>query len=191
MIIKASEGQGDLPVQVRDGLSKLRHRFGLGPEELALIIVISKQELYAAKGKRIQALYPVSTSRCGPGNREGSNQTPLGTHRVREKIGDGAPPGAVFRGRVKTGEMARIDRDPIDRDEDLVTTRILWLEGQEDGINRGGQIDSYRRYIYIHGTPEEGFIGVPRSHGCIRMKNGEVIQLFDMVRVGTLVEIRH
>jgi lipoprotein-anchoring transpeptidase ErfK/SrfK len=134
--------------------------------------------------------YPVSTSKFGVGNRENSNKTPLGTHRVKMKYGDNAPLGTVFQARVNTGKVATIHTDSTDREEDLITSRILWLEGLEPGKNRGKGIDSYRRYIYIHGTPEEGLIGTPASHGCIRMKNQEVVELFEKVPVGTLVEIQ-
>ena len=135
--------------------------------------------------------YPISTSKAGVGSRAGSLRTPLGHHRVAEKFGDGAPLGTIFRSRANTGEVAKILTEPIDVEEDLVLTRILWLEGLEPGVNQGPGIDSKERYIYIHGTNEEGLIGTPASHGCIRMKNADVIALYELVPVGTDVIIEH
>ena len=125
--------------------------------------------------------YPVSTSKFGLGSEEGSNRTPTGKFEIAKKIGDGAPAGAVFKDRRRTGEVLPADapgRDPI-------VTRILWLQGMEPG-NR----NSYGRYIYIHGTPEERNIGRPVSYGCIRMRSRDVIDLFDIVGRGARVEIR-
>ncbi|MFQ6092176.1 MAG: L,D-transpeptidase family protein, partial [bacterium] len=102
----------------------------------------------------------------------------------------GAKIGAIFKSGLNTGEIAKIYTDSTDVQEDLITSRIMWLEGLEAGINKGRDIDSYDRRIYIHGTPEEGLIGVPVSHGCIRMRNKDVIELFDLVSKGTLVEIQ-
>lgn len=156
-----------------------------------VVVSIAAQRLYLMQGGRLLKTYPVSTSAFGPGFRQGSNQTPLGLHRVREMIGDGAPPGMVFKARRPTGRIADIIRDPIDVPEDDVTTRIMWLEGLEPGVNQGGNVDSYRRYIYIHGTPEEGLIGRPASHGCVRMLNADVIDLFGRLGEGALVYITH
>ena len=99
------------------------------------------------------------------------------------------PKGAVFKGRIWTNEIAQIIEDPIDIPEDVITSRILWLDGLEKGRNRGGIVDSKSRYIYIHGTAEEGLIGQPASLGCIRMLNDDVIEIFNKVRVGTQVLI--
>ena len=170
-------------------LKKLQERFALQHDEVAIIIRVSEQMLYLVKDGVTVASYPISGSAYGIGSRAGSNKTPLGTHRISETYGDGAPLGAVFRSRVKTGEVAQIYTDDTDVEDDLVTTRIMWLDGQEPGVNKGAGIDSHSRYIYIHGTQEEGLIGRPASHGCIRMKNQDVIHLFDQVKVGTLVEI--
>lgn len=149
---------------------KLRSQFGLKPDDYAIIIDISEQKLYLIKGKKIVKIYPVSTSKYGVGSEADSYRTPLGTHGIAEKIGEGAPIGAIFRGRRTTGETAEIYTDKTDIQNDLVITRIMWLEGLEPEVNRGNEIDSYKRYIYIHGTPEEGLIGKPASHGCIRIK---------------------
>lgn len=134
------------------------------------------------------AAYPVSTARNGAGEREGSHCTPRGRHRIRAKIGAGAPAGTVFVGRRPTGEI--YDPERAEPDRDWILTRILWLCGEEIGRNRLGEVDSMRRYIYIHGAPDEAPMGVPGSIGCIRMRNADVIELFDRVAVGTRVVIR-
>ena len=131
-------------------------------------------------------VYPISTAAKGLGNQSGSNQTPYGIHRVKQKIGGGQPEGMVFKNREPTGRV--FDRTDIGEDE--ITSRILWLDGMEDGINKGGHHDSYERYIYIHGTSDEARIGEPVSIGCIRMKNADVIELFDEVLINDLVIIR-
>ncbi len=135
--------------------------------------------------------YPVSTSRHGTGQQQGSLQTPLGIHCVAEKIGAGAAPGSIFRGRENSGEICQIqtDVDAESSEVDLITSRILWLQGLQPGYNRGGDVDSYQRYIYIHGTADEARIGQVASIGCIRMKNSDVIALFDRVEPGDLVII--
>jgi lipoprotein-anchoring transpeptidase ErfK/SrfK len=133
--------------------------------------------------------YLVSTSRLGPGEAEGSERTPRGRHVIRAKIGAGAPLGAVFVGRRPTGEVwspALAERHP---GRDWILTRILWLSGCEPGRNRLGTVDSMRRYIYIHGTPDEHLLGQPASHGCIRMANADVAELFEGVEPGTPVTI--
>lgn len=133
--------------------------------------------------------WPVSTSQYGTGCKNGSNKTPTGLHRIVSKIGRNAPMGGIFKRRRFTGKVARIFRRPRTERVDQITTRVLRLEGLEEGKNRGGDIDTLRRCIYIHGTPEEWLIGRPASHGCIRMKNKDVIKLFDLVKRGTLVQI--
>jgi hypothetical protein len=156
-----------------------------------LVVSIAAQRLYLLQEGRLLKTYPVSTSAFGSGSLEGSNQTPLGLHRIRTMIGEGQPLGMVFKSRKPTGRIAEIIEEPIDVPEDDVTTRIMWLEGLEPGVNQGGKVDSYRRYIYIHGTPEEGLIGRPASHGCVRMYNADVVDLFARVDEGTLVYITH
>ncbi len=124
--------------------------------------------------------YPVSTSKFGLGDEKGSNRTPLGAFRVARKIGEGAPAGAVFKSRKPTGEILPPDapgRDPI-------VTRILWLKGLEPH-----NANAYKRYIYIHGTPEERSIGTPSSYGCVRMRSGDVMDLFGIVGRGASVRI--
>lgn len=133
--------------------------------------------------------YPVSTALNGAGETEGSGCTPRGLHRVRAKIGAGAPSGTVFRGRRPTGEVWTPAFGARHAGRDWVLSRILWLSGCEPGRNRFGRVDSMRRYIYIHGTPDDQPMGEPRSHGCVRMRNRDVIDLFDRVPVGVLVRI--
>ena len=177
-------------IDISASVQKLQEQFGLKEDQPAIIVSISAQKLLLVKNGNILARYPISSSEYGVGNKAGSNQTPLGAHKISQKIGEGAVLGAVFRSRAVTGEIAAIYTDEIDVEDDLVTTRILWLQGLEPDINQGKGIDSHARYIYIHGTPEEGLIGRPASHGCIRMYNQDVIELFDAVQEGTLVEIQ-
>jgi hypothetical protein len=160
------------------------------PRDPLLVVRVGKQRLYLFKGGLPMKDYPVSTSRFGVGSVDGSLQTPLGAHQVRRRIGADVPMGTIFRGRRNTGEMARILTGPEDRSiDDNITSRILWLDGLEEGVNRGGEVDSFRRFIYIHGTDEEGLVGRPASEGCVRMTNRDVIELFDQVPEGTLVMI--
>lgn len=159
--------------------------------EYSIIVKISEQKLYLMNGNEISKTYAVSTSRYGIGNRIKSKKTPLGIHRVAEKIGDGTPLGAIFDGKRRyTGETSIIYIDDTKLSENYELTRIIWLEGMQPKINKGKGIDSYKRLIYIHGTAEEGLIGTPASIGCIRMKNSDVIELFNLVNIGMLVEIR-
>lgn len=133
--------------------------------------------------------YPVSTALNGPGERQDSGCTPRGRHVVRARIGAGAPSGAVFRGRRPTGEIWTPEFALAHPGRDWILSRILWLSGCEPGWNRLGRVDSMRRYIYIHGTGDDQPMGVARSHGCVRMRNRDVIELFDLVPVGVVVLI--
>jgi UDP-N-acetylmuramate--alanine ligase len=160
-------------------------KFLAGPQELFLVVSIESQTLLVCQNDRVVERYNCSTSRFGVGNRENSLKTPPGIHRVREKFGAGAPAGRVFRDREDTGE----DWDHSQTGDNLILTRILRLEGLEQGINKGVEIDSYERYIYIHGTGREDLIGTPLSHGCVVLRNHDVIRLFDSVQEGTLVYI--
>lgn len=155
----------------------------------SLLISPSTQTLSFYKGDSLVKTYVISTAKNGLGCEAGSGKTPTGRHRVKEKFGEGKPLGAIFKARGFTGEIAEIYTDDTDIQEDPVTTRILWLEGLEEGKNKGPGVDSYYRYIYIHGTPEEGLLGQPASKGCIRMSNKDVIELFEMIPVGTPVNI--
>ena len=157
--------------------------------ERRIRVDLGAQRLDLLEGEEVLASYPVSTAAKGTGEREGSEQTPRGLHEVRARIGAGAPEGAVFVGRRPTGEICTPEMFRAEPERDWILTRILWLRGLEVGVNRLGDVDSMRRYIYIHGTPDEAAIGTPASHGCIRMRNEDVIELFDLVEVGTRVEI--
>ena len=145
--------------------------------------------LFADDGSVLQR-YRVSTAAKGAGEQMGSYQTPRGKHRIRARIGDGLPLGAVLRGRRPTGEICTPALMAAQPDRDWILTRILWLCGEEPGFNRGGQVDTMRRYVYIHGTPDDTPLVVPGSHGCVRMRNTEMVELFDRVPVGTPVLIR-
>jgi hypothetical protein len=133
--------------------------------------------------------YPVSSGLAGAGEQYGSGCTPRGLHRVRLRIGGGCPVGTVFVGRRPTGEVYGPDLAAQSPGRDWILTRIIWLTGLEPGRNRGGELDTLRRFIYIHGCPDCEPMGVPRSHGCIRMRNADLIELFDLTPAGTLVDI--
>lgn len=133
--------------------------------------------------------YPVSTARNGAGERIGSGCTPRGWHIIRAKIGKGLPPGSVLVGRRPTGEIYSADLAQRYPERDWILSRILWLSGLEIGFNRLGKVDTFRRFIYIHGSPDHLIDGQPHSHGCIRMRNADIIELFAVVHPGTLVFI--
>jgi len=138
---------------------------------------------------RVACTWPVSTSAKGAGELAGSLQTPRGRHLVRAKIGAGQPINTVFTARRPTGEIYSPELGQQQPDRDWILSRILWLSGVEPGFNRLGKQDTMRRYIYIHGTPDEQFEQAPRSHGCIRMRNKDLIELFDLIPAYTPVEI--
>lgn len=135
------------------------------------------------------AQYKVSTAANGVGCEKDSGCTPLGQHIIRAKIGDGAETSAVFVGRRTTGEICTPELMAQFPERDWILTRILWLSGMERGVNRLGNVDTMQRYIYIHGTPDSTELGKIGSHGCVRMRNADVVALFDMVPVGTPVRI--
>ncbi len=134
--------------------------------------------------------WPISTAANGAGERKGSYQTPRGWHYVRARIGAGCLPGTVFVRRRPTGEIYSPELAARYPNRDWILTRILWLCGQEPGFNRLGEVDTFQRYIYIHGTPDTEPMGQPASHGCIRMHSAALLELFDRVPIGTGVEIR-
>ena len=148
-----------------------------------------RQELVLDLGAGERRRYAVSTSRYGLGEREGSFRTPRGRHIVRAKIGAGCPIGTVFVGRRPTGEIYSDALAASHPDRDWVLSRILWLSGTEPGRNRLGDVDTMRRNIYIHGMPDSVPVGVPGSIGCIRMRNEDIVELFDLVPAGTSVSI--
>ncbi len=138
---------------------------------------------------RVLHRYAVSSSEKGVGEMFGSCCTPRGKHIIRAKIGAGQPENTVFVGRRTTGEIYTPELGTQFPERDWILTRILWLSGREVGFNRLGKSDTMRRYIYIHGTPDSVPLGIPDSHGCIRMRNADLIELFDIVPAGTAVEI--
>ncbi|MEZ5478798.1 MAG: L,D-transpeptidase [Thiolinea sp.] len=171
-------------------LTDLQQRFPHYSTATVILIDATLQRLLLIEQGNVTASWVISTAEAGLGSRKGSNQTPLGVHRVAKRFGDGAPLGTIFKARRNTGRIARILTEPGARsNEDNVTTRILWLDGLEPGLNKGGKVDSLERYIYIHGTDEEGRLGAPASHGCIRMRNRDVVDLYNRVGVDTLVVI--
>lgn len=152
-----------------------------------IIISIGAQMLYHRRRTGVWYAYPVSTASRGSGNLSGSLKTPLGRHRICARIGEDMPEFTAFVGREPIGIF---DPDRDDPERDWILSRILWLEGCELGRNRRGPVDTRSRYIYIHGTHEEHRLGSAASHGCIRMANDDVVELFDHVRVGERVVIR-
>ena len=133
--------------------------------------------------------YPISTSQFGSGELQGSYRTPRGRHIIRAKIGRGQPPNTVFVERRPTGEIYTAELATRFPQRDWILTRILWLSGRERGVNRLGNVDTMRRYIYIHGSPDSAQMGTPGSIGCIRMRNADIIDLFERISVGTVVDI--
>ena len=158
--------------------------------QVLFVLKLKIKSFILVNEKKITNIYSVSSSEKGIGNKAGSNKTPIGIHRIKSKIGDNVPINSRFIGRKLTGEIIEVISDTSKGDLDIISTRIMWLSGEEYGINKGNGIDSYERYIYIHGTNEEGRIGIPSSHGCVRMKNKDVIDLYRKVEVGTLVLIK-
>ena len=154
-----------------------------------IVISLTRQTLQVSRAGRVEREFLISTSRYGPGEQRGSLCTPRGRHLIRARIGSGLPSGAVLQGRRPTGEVFSPELDRVVPDRDWILSRILWLSGLEPGRNRLGDVDSMRRYIYIHGTPDREPMGVPFSHGCIRMRNADVCWLFDTVIPGTPVNL--
>ena len=154
-----------------------------------LRIDLDAQRLRLIEAGKARLEYPVSTGAAGAGEREGSGCTPRGWHRIRIRIGAGCPLNSVFVGRRPTGEIYTPGLAAGAPGRDWILTRILWLTGTESGRNRGGVVDTLRRYIYIHGTPDSEPMGVPVSHGCIRMRNMDLMALFDRVESGLPVLI--
>lgn len=154
-----------------------------------LEIDMSSQCLRLRSGDAIDAGYAISTASNGAGELNGSGCTPRGWHVIRARIGADAPEGAVFVGRRPTGEVYSESLAREFPRRDWILTRILWLSGCEPGFNRLGDRDTMRRYIYIHGCPDSVPLGAPGSHGCVRMRNRELIELFDRIPVGTPVLI--
>ncbi|MBF0178282.1 MAG: L,D-transpeptidase [Magnetococcales bacterium] len=159
---------------------------GWDAQATVLVVLGRYQRLYCLEQGGSIHRWPVSTGRAGFGNQIDSGRTPIGLHRICACIGEGEPLGAVFKGRVPTGEIAA---ETIIDGPDAITTRILWLDGLEEGYNRGPGVDTKDRYIYIHGTSHANLLGQPASAGCVRMKNEHILDLFWRVRKETLVLI--
>jgi L,D-transpeptidase YbiS len=150
---------------------------------------ISQQTLSLYEGSSLVRSYRVNTAKNGVGETFGSECTPRGQHIIRAKIGDDAVSGSVFIGRRLTGEIYHRKLAEVQPNRDWILTRILWLSGLERGYNRLGTVDTMRRYIYIHGSPDELVTQPPSSHGCIRMLNADIVELFSKVTAGTSVFI--
>ncbi len=158
-------------------------------DSLRIVVTIATQRLRLYQAQRLLMDVAVSTARNGPGEISGSECTPRGQHVVRARIGAGCPAGTVFVGRRASGEIYTPELAKRYPDRDWILSRILWLSGLEIGKNRLGNVDSMRRYIYIHGCPDSEPMGVPRSKGCVRMRNADIIALFEQVPAGTPVFI--
>lgn len=158
--------------------------------ERLLRISLAEQALELLDDGVVQRRYAVSTALNGPGECNGSGCTPRGWHAIHAKIGAGAAADTVFVGREPTGEIYSAELAQQQSDRDWILTRILWLAGLEPGINQGGQVDTLSRYIYLHGCPDSAPLGTPGSHGCVRMRNADVIELFEQVAEGARVWIQ-
>lgn len=152
-------------------------------------ISIATQVLDLIENNTVLQSYPVSTAKNGAGEKMGSECTPRGWHKIRARIGEGQPLNSVFTGRRSTGEIYTSELSQLYPERDWILTRILWLGGLESGFNRYGQVDSTWRYIYIHGCPDHLMQGLPESHGCIRMRNADMLDLFNQVNIGEPVFI--
>ena len=153
-----------------------------------MVVRIGSATLQFYRRKKLVRSYIVSTSRRPPSNLKNSLGTPLGLHEISERIGAGQPPGMVFESRAPTGRhFSEVDGEKAD--SNLITSRILWLRGLEPGVNRDGDVDTYGRYIYIHGTNREDKIGEPMSAGCVLMRNMDIIELYEEARTGDWVWI--
>lgn len=165
------------------------HRLGIKPTDRLLVVSIEAQTLRFYRGASLVKTYVISTSKRPPSNVKNSFGTPQGLHQIAERIGAGQPPGMVFKARVPTGrhysEFAQSDL----KTDDSITSRIFWLRGMEPGVNLGGDVDTYERYVYIHGTRHEDKLGTPASAGCVRMGNLDIVELHEEVRNGDLVWI--
>ena len=152
-------------------------------------ISISEQRLYLYEKNKLIRSYPVSSSAYGEGQVENSLKTPMGMHKIKTKIGTNVDKYHFFVSRQHIPQKIDIINEKIDSEDDFITSRIMWLEGLNDGFNRGLNVDSYNRFIYIHGTHEEGLIGEKASHGCIRMLNHDVLELYELIPEETTVNI--
>lgn len=164
-------------------------RLGIKPGERLLSVRISTATLQFFRQGELVKSYAISTSKRPPSNIKNSLGTPRGLHEIAERIGAGQPPGMVFKARVPTGRHFTevLQREPDN--DNLITSRILWLRGLEPGVNRGGDVDTYERYVYVHGTNHDDRIGEPLSSGCVLMRNLDIVELYEEVRAGDQVWI--
>ncbi len=170
-------------------IDSIRESYAYYVTQLWLLVDVSQQCLYVMQDSHVMDEYKISTSRYGLGCQQDSYKTPIGAHAIKQKIGDGAAVGEIFKARLATGQQAQLLNLAEHDGEDLILTRICWLTGLEPGKNSGKGVDSYARYIYIHGTQEEGLLGRAVSKGCIRMANHHIVDLFEKVEEGTFVYI--
>jgi hypothetical protein len=172
-----------------ESFNKTRSALGIKHADRVLLVQIGSSLLQFRRKGTVVRSYVISTSKNPPSNVADSLGTPRGLHEIAERIGAGQPAGMVFKSRIPTGkhfsEIEETDRDQ----HNLITSRILWLRGLEPGINLGGTVDTYNRYVYIHGTQREDRIGEPMSAGCVLMRNLDIIELYEEVRAGDLVWI--
>jgi len=168
--------------------NQTRTSLGIKPAERVLLVRISTATLQFYRQNQLVKSYVISTSKRPPSNIKDSLGTPRGLHEIAERIGAGQPPGMVFKSRVPTGRDYHEFRDGGAYDN-LITGRILWLRGLEAGVNLGGQVDTYERYVYVHGTNHEDRIGEPLSSGCVLMRNLDIVELYEEVRGGDHVMI--
>jgi len=180
----------DVIIQYKDVLDTAQEKYKYNKKNDYLLIVnTAKQEMYLIKNKKVIKTYVVSTGKAGEGNAIYSRKTPLGYLKIYSKAGDNAPIGTIFVSKINTKKVATIYTDDTDSEKDFVTTRVMHLDGLQASHNKGGKVDAYKRGIYIHGTHEEGRLGLKASNGCIRMYNKDVVELFNLVPTNTIVYI--
>jgi len=168
--------------------SKSCEALGIKPADRLLFVRIGTATLQFYRQGVLLKTYPISTSKRPPSNVKHSLGTPRGLHEIAERIGAGQPPGMVFRSRIPTGRhFSELPDTP--ENENLITSRILWLRGLEPGVNRGGEVDTYERYVYLHGTNHDARIGEPLSAGCVLLRNLDIVELYEQVRPGDHVLI--
>ncbi len=178
-----------LPAYIEETCSEVIEKFPNNITNLWILVDSGLQSLFLINDMRLVSEYSVSTSKYGLGCKQDSFKTPLGAHEIAKKIGSDQRQNEIFVGREATGEIAKISYERKSSDLDLILTRILWLQGLEENENCGEGVDSFQRYIYIHGTHDEGMLGSPASHGCVRMSNANIMDLFDCVAEKTFVYI--
>ena len=179
-----------LPINIESNVAEVAAKFSSQITQPWLLVDSASQSLYVIKDGDQACRYIVSTSKYGMGCQQDSFKTPLGAHQIAQRIGGDSELNEIFEGRVATGKIGKVLTEKESSGVDLILTRICWLQGIEKDKNCGNGIDSYQRYIYIHGTHEEGLLGTPASHGCVRMLNSDVVRLYEQVAVGTFVYIK-